>query len=83
MQRASHAECALFDAVARTAEKLRGSRQPSWYLLARLDQMLDDHGIMGSDRADIAARAFFILDRFAQMAPDVAQADHRHGRTTG
>lgn len=64
------AEVAFFGAVARTAEKVRGSGRPEWYLRARLDQMLDDHDIADVDRGDVLARAFFILERFAAMAPE-------------
>lgn len=70
MSLALQAEAAFFGAVARTAERLRGSGRPKWYLRARLDQMLDDHDIASADRDDVLARAFFILDRFAAMAPE-------------
>lgn len=75
------AEAAFFGAVARTAEKLRGSGQPKWYLRARLDQMLDDHDITGADRDDAAARALLILDRFARMAPEKRPRPRPQGET--
>ena len=77
----SPAEAGFFGAVARTAEKLRGSGRPGWYLRARLDQLLDDHDIAGADREDVSARAFFILDRFAAMAPEERPCP-RPGRET-
>jgi hypothetical protein len=70
MARATDIESQFFDAVARTAERLRGSRKPDWYLAARLDQILDDHGINhGRLRDDIMPRASFILRSYAHLPP--------------
>lgn len=66
---AEPAEVAFFDAVVQTATRLHGSGHPAWYLAARLDQMLDDHGLEGRLRDDAAARAFFILVAMARSRP--------------
>jgi hypothetical protein len=79
INKASEAEAAIFDAVVRAAERLRGSQKPEWYLRARLDQILDDYGVEGGFlRDDVEPRAMFILKSFAHMAlPGAASSTHQ------
>jgi hypothetical protein len=70
----SDAEVGFFETAVRSAYRLRGSNRPDWYLLARLDQMLDDHCIDSDyERMDVGSRGLFILRQFVQMPPDKEQ----------
>lgn len=76
--RPTRSEIAVFEVVVRAAERMRGLHHVSWYLRARLDQILDDCNIPnGPLREDIAARAFFILDQFARAKPLISEAASR------